>query len=108
MIIIITIFIVIAVACCAWVLHQMIQEGQILGKWQIVLGNAYRINPFLEMFLGGCYKCFAHFIGILSFPAYLAIQYQLCWIGYWNVLMYVGYVSMVIVVAMFIDKYIKQ
>lgn len=95
--------------CLTWVLFQMIQRDQILGLWtRLVLDKFYRkseessTHRFLEMFLGGCYKCFSNFIAQLTFSIYLIlfhVEY-----GWWNILIYFLYVSVSIVGSVWIGK----
>lgn len=97
MLIIVTILFILGGACLSSVLFQMIQVGQILGFWQNVLEALYAKGwTKLEMFLGGCYKCFGNFIGHITFGAYLLFQYYHDWIGWWNVLVYFFFIPSVI------------
>lgn len=97
MLIIITILFILGGACLSSVLFQMIQGGQILGAWQRVLEWVYSKGwKKMEMFLGGCYKCFGNFIGHVSFGAYLLFQAHYYWIGWWNVMVYFFFISSVI------------
>ncbi len=99
--------------CLTWVLFQAIQSDQILGFWtRLVLDKLYRkaeessTHRFLEMFLGGCYKCFSNFIGQLTFIIYVSlfhVEY-----GWWNVLIYFLYVSVSIVGSVWIHKTLKE
>src|SRR5688500_1556472 len=105
---IITPIFILCSACLAWVLYQMIQPGQLLEAWQGVLDRAYKVNPLLEMFLGGCYKCFSNFISQITFIIYLVCQYHIHWMGWWNVAIYFAYPASSIVIAMLIDKALQN
>ena len=95
-------------ACLSYVLFQMIQPDQILGGWQKVLDKVYSKSIPLAMLLGHCYKCFAHLIGLIGFILYLWVQYNINWLGWWNVLIYLGFVPAVIVVSLFINKHLSE
>lgn len=99
--------------CLTWVLFQAIQREQILGFWtRIVLDKLYakaeesNSARFLEMFLGGCYKCFSNFIAQTTFSVYLFLFYYEY--GWWNVLVYFLYVSVCIVGSNLIGKWLSE
>lgn len=104
--VLLAILFILGAACLSWVMFQAIQPGQMLGAWQRVLDKAYTRSKMLEMFLGGCYKCFAHLWGVVGFVAYLLAQYKYDWLGWWNALIYFGFVPAVIVCSMIIDRLI--
>lgn len=106
-ILLITLAFITGSACLAWVLYQMIQPGQLLEAWQRVLDKVYKKSRLLEMFLGGCYKCFANFIAQVTFCFYLYLQYSVTWLGLWNIAVYLGYTSASIVLAMVLDKFLQ-
>jgi len=98
-------------ACVTYVLYEAIQEGEALGAWQKVLAKLYAKGLYnTEKFLGGCYKCFSHLIGILSFAVYVFINESLFNSGYggWYVLIYIMFVPMCIALSMVIKGIIKQ
>lgn len=99
--------------CLTWVLFQAIQRDQIFGFWtRLVLDPLYKksnnneSHRFLEMFLGGCYKCFSNFIAQLTFSIYLIlfhVEY-----GWWNILVYFLYVTVSIVGSVWIGKILSD
>lgn len=97
--------------CLTYVLYIMIQPGQFLEGWQKVLDKAYSYHRFLEMFLGGCDKCFAHFISIITFIIMFVLQLlvdKIEFAGWWNVLLYFIYVPLNIVTSVILINFIQN
>jgi hypothetical protein len=91
---------IISGACLAFIFYQAIQEGQILGGWQRVLKYLYAKGfDNLEKFLGGCYMCFSHFMGIVTF-----VVYGCLFLSGWQWLLYILFVPTFIVVSLMIKK----
>lgn len=108
MLILITILFIIATSGMTYVLYNMIQPGNLLEGWNKVLDRVYSYNKFLEMFLGGCDKCFANFISQVSFIVYLIVQYHTDWLGWWNVLIWFVYFPTCIILSVFIINYLRN
>lgn len=87
----------------SWVMYTAIQKGEILGKWQNVLDKAYNINPTLEQFLGGCFKCFSHLWALILFGVYILFceQYLQSHFGWWYLLHYALFVPTSILFSTF-------
>lgn len=104
----ITILFIIATSGLTYVLYNMIQPGNLLEGWQRVLERVYSYNRFLEMFLGGCDKCFANMVSQISFIIYLIVQYNTKWLGLWNILIWFVYFTSCIILSVFIINYLRS
>lgn len=92
-------------ACLTWVLTAAIDDGEALnGYYQWLLEYERKGNRLKANFLGLCPKCFSHLISLVTFCLYLFVQYNIGWLGWWNVLIYFFYIPMGIVLSVFIQK----
>jgi hypothetical protein len=106
--ILLPILFILATSGLTYVLYNMIQPGNLLEGWQNVLDKVYSYSRFLEMFIGGCDKCFANMLSQISFIIYLIVQYNTKWLGLWNILIWFVYFSSCIILSVFIINYLRN